>query len=175
MARASWSRWLGGAMMMAAATGAAAEGVEVGAPDCRVRGVGTEARQLLKEAVRTSPTVGQLVEALQATDVIVNVELALLPKPLNGMIQIAAAAPGARYLRLTLRVPTGRPKAVATLGHELRHALEIAGMPEIKDEATLAQAYRRLGASGYREGAFETEAALETGRAVARELAAAHR
>lgn len=175
MVRGSWSAWLGGALMMAAATTAAAEGVEIGAPDCRVRGVGTEARQLLQEAVRTSPTVARLVEELQATDVIVNVELALLPKPLNGMVQIAAATPRARYLRLTLRVPNGRPKTLATLGHELRHALEIAGMPEITDDATLARAYRRLGASGYRDGAFETEAALESGRAVARELAAVHR
>jgi hypothetical protein len=44
-------------------------------------------------------------------------------------------------------------------------------MPDVRDELSLAAAYRRLGVAMAREGFFETDAAVETGRLVAREVA----
>jgi len=63
---------------------------------------------------------------------------------------------------------------MATLGHELRHAVEIAGMPEVRSDAQLASAYARIGWASSGDGFFETDAAVETGQQVARELVRRH-
>ena len=62
---------------------------------------------------------------------------------------------------------------MATLGHELYHALEIAREPSIVDGRTLAAHYRRIGEQqGDTIGrmTFETAAAFEAGRRARREL-----
>jgi hypothetical protein len=58
------------------------------------------------------------------------------------------------------------------LGHELRHAVEVAGAPWVLDESSLAEEYRRIGfPSGGRNGAaFESRAAIDAGERVLREL-----
>jgi hypothetical protein len=151
-----------------------AEHVDLGAPECRVRAEGHEAQRLLGAAVTASPTVARLVADLQATDLVVTVELKPLPKQLNGYVQVAAATPVARYLRLVVGVPKGESELMAVLGHELRHTLESAATPDVRDDESLARAYRRIGTAQFGNGRWhETEAALETGRIVAREVAVA--
>jgi len=62
---------------------------------------------------------------------------------------------------------------MATLGHELYHALEIAQEPSIVDARTLAAFYRRHGIeTGGIAGrqTFETEGAEQAGRQARREL-----
>jgi len=129
--------------------------------------------EVLRRAAAESPTVAALIAQLDQSDVIVNIVTGPLPNSLNGHTRVAAATPTARYLRVTLRIPGATARLIATLGHELRHAVEIAAMPEIRCEATLAAAYRRVGIDAGRDGFFETDAAVAAGRAVARELAQA--
>jgi hypothetical protein len=60
--------------------------------------------------------------------------------------------------------------AVMLLGHELRHALELADAPDVRDAAALVSLYRRIGDS-YSDGhRYDTAAARETGRRVRSEL-----
>ncbi len=164
-----------GALLTAPSMAAAqaAERVSLGSPECRVRAFDREAQRLLSAAAAASLTVARLIADLQVTDVLVTVELKTLPKRINGHVQVAAATPVLRYPRLTLRVPNDELELIAVLGHELRHVTEIALMPDVRDDNSLARAYRRIGTAGPSDGYFETEAALETGRAVARELRAA--
>jgi hypothetical protein len=133
------------------------------------------AADVLQRAAAESPTVANLIAQLDQSDLIVNIVTGRLPDSVNGHTRIAAATPVARYIRVTLRIPGATPRLIATLGHELRHAVEIAGMPDVRDEASLAAEYRRVGTAMAREGFFETAAAVETGRQVARELAQARR
>lgn len=158
---------VGTILMTAAAAGAG----EVGAPDSRVRASSAASHQLLVRAAARAETVARLIADLEATDVVVIVELRPLPNGVNGMVRVAAASPSIRYLRLTLAVPNDERHLIASLGHELRHAIEIAKMPDVLDDISLAEAYRRIGRARRGGGFFETDAALETGRAVARELA----
>lgn len=96
-----------------------------------------------------------------------------LPVGINGLARVVTAAGGVRYVRIVLKLPNPNECLIETLGHELRHATEFAGMPEVRNEATLAVAYRRVGVAMAGEGNFETDAAVKTGQQVARELAAA--
>jgi hypothetical protein len=91
---------------------------------------------------------------------------------------LTTAAGGQRYLMIELAC--GRPGVtmMATLAHELYHALEIAGEPSIVDARTLAAYYRHHGVeTGGIAGqlTFETEAAEQAGHQARRELADATR
>lgn len=86
-----------------------------------------------------------------------------------------AVAGGLRYLVMRIRAGLSRSEHVATFGHELQHAVEIAEMPSIVDDASLARAYRQIGFLSARPGdslAFETVAALQVGDRVHREFIA---
>ena len=136
----------------------------------RVRGVDSLAREILEEATALSPTVARLVTELQSSDLVVSVVCGAAPASLNGYARMMRAAGGFRHVRVVLRVPKGRRELMRVLGHELQHAVEMAGMPDVRDEETQAVAYRRVGVSKARDGYFETEAAVRTGRQVGREL-----
>jgi hypothetical protein len=142
----------------------------VGSPNARVRGLDPSARTILRRAIEASPTIVRMLGDLESSDLVVGIETAHLPRFLNGEVRVVAATPSVRYLRVRLNVPRGDDDLVAVLGHELRHALEIAGMKDVRDASTLVDAYRRVGAKGRGDGYYETEAALETGRTVAKDL-----
>jgi hypothetical protein len=128
------------------------------------------ATTVLHDAAAASPTVAGLLAGLEQTDIIVTIVTGRLPEQVNGYTRIVTAAGGARYLRIILKIPNVTERLIATLGHELRHAMEIAGMPDVRDEASLAAAYRRVGVAMARDGFFETDAAVQTGKLVAREV-----
>jgi len=48
-------------------------------------------------------------------------------------------------------------------------------VPDVRDAASLVQAYQRIGTKTIGDGYYETETALEAGRLVARELGAHRR
>jgi len=72
-------------------------------------------------------------------------------------------------------IPLAPTIMIAVLGHELRHALEIAAMAEVRDEVGLWRAYRRIGFATRAGGFFETEAALATEARVGEEAERAAR
>jgi hypothetical protein len=66
-----------------------------------------------------------------------------------------------------------RSQEMATLGHELFHATEIASEPSVVDVGTMAAYYSRIGmqtGDGDGKQTFETEAAADAGRRARREL-----
>lgn len=167
-------------MLLAVQNAAQAQSLEalaaaIGTPAARVRGLDRDARQILQRAIEASPTVVRMLTALESSDLIVGVETAPLAKLLHGEARIVAETPTVRYLRVRLSVPNGEDDLIVVLGHELRHTLEIAGMPDVRDETSLVKVYQRIGTKGRGDGYYETDAALETGSAVARELAARRR
>jgi hypothetical protein len=154
----------------AAVRNAAGEDGSGGALPPRVRGGDALAIEVLQSAIRLSPTVARLVAELEATDLIVIIETGRLPERIAGQVRVAAATASVRYLRVTLRIPGSKASLMKTLGHELCHAVEIAHMPQVRDDEGLAASYRRVGIVGERDGYFETESAVKTGLLVAREV-----
>jgi hypothetical protein len=130
-------------------------------------------RALITEATAVSPTVRALVERLTASDVVVYVACeAAAHVRMAGRLNFVTAAGGLRYVVIRLKLRQRRTTSIAVLAHELQHAVEIADNPSIVDEASLARAYERMGYRSHSAHgvAFDTKAAVETGRRVAEEL-----
>ena len=129
---------------------------------------------LTAQTALRSPTVHELIDRLNRSDVVVYVRHRTFGAVLlDGRIGILSAAGGRRYLVIELACDRSELVQMATLGHELHHALEIAGEPSIVDSRTLAQFYTRIGVPSYPMGhgqTFETRAAADMGARVRREL-----
>ena len=143
--------------------------------DHRVRTTDAYLGELLGGALATSPTIRALVDRLEHSDVIVYlVRDNLTAWALEGKTTFIAARGNVRYVRITIAWERGRRRHVATLAHELQHAVEIADAPTVIDEASLEREYERIGCQraphypGRR--AFDTDAAMAAGDRAWREF-----
>jgi hypothetical protein len=142
------------------------------APDRRVRTTDPRVQSLFLEGVRRSPTFTRLLTALNHTDVIVYVErLMTLPKETLGRLTIVPMGGPQRYLRIHIRADLTVNEAIALIGHEMQHALEVANHGDVKDAGGLIKLYERIGHPSGGEHVYDTNAAQDTGRQVRRELA----
>ena len=135
----------------------------------RVRADDPVLSTLVRQAIDQSATFRRLVEAIQSTDGIVYVIRGECGHGVRAclMLWMAAAGPN-RMLRVV--VDSSRKseiEAMASLGHELRHALEVLAQPSVRTGAGMFNMYRHSGAV---QSVFETEAAIKAGDAVYIEL-----
>jgi len=127
----------------------------------------------IQEGRRRSPTLGTLVDVIEASDVFVYVEPAR--RIGGGYLQFVDATPHGRYVRVTVDVELDEPHLLAVIAHELRHAAEIAEAPAIVDGASLERFYAQFGTrrgrcGGNRAACYETAAAMQTTALVFREI-----
>jgi hypothetical protein len=124
-----------------------------------------------------SPTFRRLVERLTASDVIAYVERRPPTGSAGGFTQFVSSTPYARYVRIVLDVDKVNDGMVGLLGHELRHALEVADAPSVVDQDTYAALYRAIGKASCDapRWCFDTTAAVSAGRRVFKEVRAAGR
>jgi hypothetical protein len=141
-----------------------------------VRPLTDSAKIAIERGLRQSPAFRELVERLNRSDVVVYVdEDYFQSKALAGQLSFLTRAGGYRYVRVRLQWRSYDIQQIATLAHELQHALEIAGRPDIVDQESMARAFSDFGhqrpvVSGLIES-FETTAAIDAGDRVWRELA----
>jgi len=141
-------------------------------PTRHVRTADRVMRKLLKTGFHDSPTFAALMARLEQSDVIVYLEdVPRLPGALEGRLVIMPLAHGFRYVRVQVAQRGAPADTIAIIGHELRHAVEVAEAPDVHSEADLAALYRRIGINRG-NNLFDTTAAQETGRRVWRELTA---
>jgi hypothetical protein len=162
---------------IAAITARPAAGQELFEYERRVRTADVFLQKLLRDGVVTSPTLRKLVARLQASDVVVYLSRDRnLQTPLEGKTTFTTAAGSVRYVAIGVawgRIPT---LTIATIAHELQHAVEIADAPWVIDEESLAREYRRIGfrsTVGPRAPlgrAFESAEAMAVGQRVWREF-----
>lgn len=138
----------------------------------RVRVVDTAADRLVQEAVARSRTFRQLVATLQTSDVIVYVaESDMLRGDVQGALRFMGSGAGdERYLRIDVRredlaSTLSLKRAIATLAHELMHAIEVASASHVVDHATFVDFYKTT-ADELRDDVFDTRAAIEMGERV---------
>lgn len=120
--------------------------------------------------MRRSPTIRQLVKALQQHDVIVFVDINMAPMSGRGTTSVMANAGGFRMLRVLIGGDLDPRRRIEVLGHELQHALEIALERAVVNDASMRVLYGRI---GYPIGltSYETDRAREVETQVRKELA----
>jgi hypothetical protein len=140
-------------------------------PDRRVRSTDTRVKAYLTEGLKRSATFARLLAALNASDVIVYIERVMtMPHDTMGRLTIVPGANRQRYLRIQIRSDLTTTEAIALIGHEMRHALEVADAPAVRDASGMIELYERIGRSNGGDHVYDTDAAQDTGRKVRREL-----
>jgi hypothetical protein len=139
-----------------------------------VRAEARDVRQFIQDAMEASATARRLVERLQQSDLIVYVRFKVFPASgLDGRVGLLAAVPRHRFLVIELACGRSRLVQMATLAHELHHAVEIADAPAIVDARSLSAHYSRIGirmSADPTSEMFETVAARETAAETRREI-----
>ena len=129
--------------------------------------------RLLHDGVRASETFRRLVHRLRRSDVIVYLECGGGRQSTDGRLTFISAAGGYRYVHVRVARLVAADVQIALIGHELRHAVEIADAPDVIDASSLAREYERIGFLNAREAtgtSFDSAAAVEAGYQVLRDL-----
>ena len=116
-----------------------------------------------------SVTFRSLVNKIEETDGIVYVERGHCGHGVPACLTLSVISGGGyRLLRILVGNVDDVMSLVATLGHELRHALELLAEPAVRTMGAAYNFYMREGPTT--SGVFETEAAIHAGLQVEREL-----
>lgn len=139
-----------------------------------VRSTSFAIRELIDDAMWESPTFRGLVRRIVESDGIVYVEEGVCRHGVHACL-LLDVTPAAGYRILHILVDRqgvlagrGRLDVIATIGHELSHALEVLGEPGIRTAAAMYLFY--MGKSPTANRTFETDAAIAAGFRVRREL-----
>jgi hypothetical protein len=140
------------------------------------QGLGTRVRAedpvlaaLIQRATDQSPTFRRLVDAIHATDGIVYVIRGRCGHFVQACLKLWMGAAGSnRVLHVVVDERKLDMEAMASIGHELKHALEVLAEPSVRTGPGMLALYKQNGAT--RGETFETKAATEAGNAVYKEL-----
>jgi len=135
----------------------------------RVRAGHQELRALMTRASEQSLTFRRMVETINASDGIVYVVPGLCGHGVAACLTNVTTAGDKRILWMRVDTRKHEIDLMASIGHELRHAIEVLGDPTITTNAAMHLFYVREGVVRS-SGAFETAAAVEAGRAVRVEI-----
>lgn len=143
------------------------------ADDCfvgpRVRSSHAYLRAMLAEAAERSKSFRGLVAAIEATDGIVYVEHGACMHNVRACLAMEVTVAGDyRILRVTVDARQPDWDVMASIGHELRHAIEVLKNPAIVDTPSMYS----FSAQGREEKdrPFETSEAIDTGLTVRNEV-----
>jgi hypothetical protein len=144
--------------------------------EARIRPQDPRLVELLRAGVARSATFRAIVDRLEAGKVIVYVSLSpTLRSGIAGKLTWISSAGAYRYVKATINSGQLADQMIATLAHELQHALEVSDDDTVVDQRSLLALYQRIGRpslSGANAG-WDTAAAQQTGLQVRRELSAA--
>jgi hypothetical protein len=127
----------------------------------------------LRDGMARSETFRALVARIEASNVFVYVTVSpFIKSSLAGQLTWMTQAGPYRYLRATLSADQTSDQLIASLAHELQHAVEVVGDDLVVSEKTLVGLYKRIGqpSRAAANSGWETIAAQETGYRVRREL-----
>jgi len=137
-----------------------------------VRPLSPNASELLTAATTGSRIVSDLLKQLDRTDVVVYLtDLTTWSRssPRSHLVFLTAAAK-TRYVLIRIdRWRLSEVDRIASLGHELQHAMEVAAAPAVRDNPGLIALYKHIGWES-EDGRFESEAARTVGNRVRKEL-----
>ena len=136
----------------------------------RVRSENPLLSTTIRQGAERSPTFRRLIEAINATDGLVYVLEGKCGEGVRACLHSSLELSGPNRL---LRIVVSRRRApgcelIASVGHELQHALEVLSNPNIRTGFGLSSFFQRIGPEG-NPRRFETTEAIQVGLAVAKE------
>jgi hypothetical protein len=141
----------------------------------RVRPNDTRIATMLLEGLRRSPSLVKLVDRVEASNVIVYLEMQPgLENRLAGCLTWITAAGNYRYVRASINPELSPDALIASIGHELQHVVEIIEHPSVTDPSSLLALYRRIGSGGgtHRSPTLDSADARAAGAQVRKDLRA---
>jgi hypothetical protein len=140
----------------------------------RVRAANPDIRRVIREAHDRSVTFRALVDEIQQSNAIVVMQFGLCAKGrIRSCLVSVEGDARRRHIRIILDMRPPDYRFMATIAHELHHALEIVREPDVIDGASALRLYRRIATGDCNRGlseTCETEAALGLEKQVLDEL-----
>jgi hypothetical protein len=137
-------------------------------PFPRIRPMSGDARVLVDEAARRSPTIARLLRIIEQSDAVVYVDLQFEMRG-EGSTALFAVSQYCRFIRITIAKTITGFRRIEMLGHELQHAVEIVQAPGVRDSAGMRQLFGKIGWL-LGDFSFESDGAIGIERQVRREL-----
>ena len=145
----------------------------------RVRTSDPSIAAIVPDATSMSPTFRHLVNTIDGTDGIVYVDSGKCGHKARACLAMSVTIAGPnRILRILVDPHNPDWDVMGSIGHELRHAIELLSDPSVTSGFAIyffyqREATHRPNAEGsHQPGAFETNAAIDTGDAVRGEIRA---
>jgi hypothetical protein len=139
------------------------------APDPRVRSASPRVVAVIIEAAAQSKTFRGLVDWINTTDGVVYVEEGQCGHGVRACLLMTMTISGPnRLLQIRIDPRKADRDFMASIGHELQHAVEVLSNPTIRSSSRMILLFHRTG-NDWGDG-FETAAALKAGLAVREEL-----
>ena len=139
-------------------------------PTPRVRSMSNDIADLVHRTTVRSPTVAAMLNAIESSDVILQIDFRLDPALPRAVTTLVGVSGPVRYVRMVINPRLPPRLRMELLGHELQHVIEIASNPAIRDQASMRIAFSALGWTDGPNGPYETAAALRVERQVRSEL-----
>jgi hypothetical protein len=144
-------------------------------PLVRLKPADAEMRRLIGEGYGRSTSFRELVDAIHRSNAIVTVQFGLCANGrFRSCVTNVAGDDRARSIRIKVNTRTTDNRLIATIAHELWHAMEILSEPDAINPERVLTLYRRIGTGACRKGLSdrcETEAARAVEARVDEELA----
>lgn len=133
-----------------------------------VRTHSPELASVIRQAAERSTTFRSLVDAIDASDGIVYVEPGDCGRGVRACLVTVTAAGPARILQVRVDPRKADWDLMGSIGHELRHVVEVLGSPAVTSTAAMFFFYEREGRRV--SHGFETDGAVRAGNRVRAEV-----
>jgi hypothetical protein len=161
--------WMSSAVVTESTAAAAGQPPQM-APDARVRGASARLVAIISTAAAQSETFRQLVDQINHTDGMVYVVEGDCGSGVRACLLLTVTLMGPyRLLRILVDRETSDSDLMASIGHELQHAVEVLNYRSVRTSSEMILLYRRI-CDICNRSAFETNAAIRAGNAVRTEL-----
>jgi hypothetical protein len=138
-------------------------------PGRHVRSSNSDLIALIDQAAERSATFRSLVDVINRSDSIVFVEEGDCGHGVRACFVSVTAADSHRYMRVVVDTRKADWDLMGSIGHELRHTIEIIDQPSIRSNAGKYFFYAQNGTHGTAT-ARETQAAVDAGNSVRDEV-----
>ena len=124
---------------------------------------------LMQQATERSATFQRLVETIEASDSYVYVNEGECGHGVRACFVTVAKAGSNRFMFVKVDTRKADWDLMGSIGHELRHTIEVIGNPSVTSSTAMYFFYEQLGTHGI-TGAHETQAATDAGNTVRSEV-----